>query len=367
MQDVHLRRWFTYFSNKDHEVHVITFNPDVGEAYGPVEIHVIKKLFPGPNPFSRLLSLIPLMVRLRSLINQINPDMLHVHSATGYAWTATLTGFHPLIITPWGSDVLIDIQESRIKKLLTRISFHRAELIHCDGNNTRDAVEKLGISKEKTLLIAFGVDIQRFKPSSNNSDFRTRHRLSRSRVVVSTRTLTAVHNVESFVRSIPTVLRSNPDTKFVIVGNGPEREYLVNLANSLDIAHATRFLGKIEEDEMIACLQASNVYVSTSLSESGLASSTAEAMACELPVVNTNSGDIESWIRDGEGGFIVPLRNPGLLAEKIVYLLSDEQRRIQYGKVNRGIIKRRNNYHIEMGKMERTYTNLVNHGNAENP
>ncbi len=102
-----------------------------------------------------------------------------------------------------------------------------------------------------------------------------------------------------------------------------------------------------------------DVYVSTSLSDAGLAASTAEAMACGLPVVITDFGDNRKWIEDGESGFIVPLKDPKALAEKIIYLLKNKDIRREFGMRNRKIIEEKNNYYREMEKMENSYIELT--------
>lgn len=355
----HLRRWAKYFANNGHEVHIITFNPNTLDNYGQIKVHIARKCFPGAMLISRALSLIPLLFNVKSLIKNIKPDILHSHSASGYAWITMLSGFHPFVITPWGTDILISIKISKIDRMLTKRASQKADLIHCDGENLKRAMVNIGISQQKIIILTFGVDIQRFKPNSKKEDLKNRFNLSKSKVVISTRTLNPVHNVETFIKSIPIVLESMPDTRFIIIGHGPEQEYLIKLSQSLNIYNAIRFLGKVEEGEMIICLQASDVYVSTSLSESGLASSTAEAMACELPVINTDTGDIDLWIKDGEGGFIIPTKNPEKLAEKIVYLFKHENERMKFGKVNRKVIEERNNYYKEMAKMENIYKKLI--------
>jgi len=352
----HLRRWAKYFTNKGHEVHVITFNPNTLDNYGAVKVHIVRKRMPNPTPISRLLSLIPLILDIKSLIRNIGPDLIHSHSAGGYAWMAMLSGFHPFVITPWGNDILIDIKTSKINKMLTKRALQKADLIHCDGENLKNAVVKMGISQQKIIILTFGVDIKKFKRNSGKEDLKVP---AKSKVVISTRTLNPVHNVETFIKSIPIVLKNMPDTRFIIVGHGCEQEYLIKLSKSLNIHNTIRFLGEVEEDEMIKCLQASDIYISTSLSESGLAGSTAEAMACELPVINTDTGDIDLWIKDGEGGFIIPTKNPEILAEKIIYLLRHENDRIKFGEINRKVIEERNNYYKEMAKMENIYKELM--------
>ena len=105
-------------------------------------------------------------------LKRYNPDIIHSHSAGGYAYIVMLLGFHPFIITPWGSDVLIDIQKSKIEKFFTTLSLKKADVITCDGENTKEAMINLGISSQKIKFITFGVDIQKFKTSTKKEDFR---------------------------------------------------------------------------------------------------------------------------------------------------------------------------------------------------
>ncbi len=127
--------------------------------------------------------------------------------------------------------------------------------------------------------------------------------------------------------------------------------------------NAVKFVGAVEEDEMAVYLQSADVYVSTSLSESGLSASTAEAMACELPVINTNTGDINLWIKDAESGFIIPHNDSNILAEKIIYILANCERFANLAKCSRRIIEVRNNYYTQMAKIEEIYYKLLNKNN----
>jgi len=106
-------------------------------------------------------------------------------------------------------------------------------------------------------------------------------------------------------------------------------------------------------------LNNADIYVSTSLSDSGLAASTAEAMASGLPVIVSDSGDNRQWVDDNKGGFVIPLKSPEILAEKIIYLLKNKTLLKSFGEYNRKIIEERNNYHKEMGKMEKLYEEIT--------
>lgn len=102
-----------------------------------------------------------------------------------------------------------------------------------------------------------------------------------------------------------------------------------------------------------------DVYVSTSLSDAEIAANIAEAMVCGLPVIVTDAADNKKWIDNGVNGFVVPVKDPKSLAEKIIYLLQNEDIRKQFGKINTKIIEERNNYYKEMEKMEDIYKEFV--------
>lgn len=79
-----------------------------------------------------------------------------------------------------------------------------------------------------------------------------------------------------------------------------------------------------------------------------------------LPVIITEVGDNRKWVEGGDvNGFIVPLKDPKTLAERIIYLLENEDDRMKFGMRNRKIIEERNDYYKEMEKMENIYKELI--------
>jgi glycosyltransferase involved in cell wall biosynthesis len=109
-------------------------------------------------------------------------------------------------------------------------------------------------------------------------------------------------------------------------------------------------VGQLPNEQLPEYLNAADLYVSTSLSDAGLAASTAEAMACGLPVIVTDSAENKLWVREREGGFVIPVQNPQILAEKVIALLQNPSTGKQWGNFNRRVIQERNNYYVEMGR-----------------
>jgi len=64
-------------------------------------------------------------------------------------------------------------------------------------------------------------------------------------------------------------------------------------------------------------------------------------------------------VEDGMNGYIIPLRSPRVLASRIVHLIRNPDIRQKFGRINRQIITERNNWAIEMGKMEKLYEKLI--------
>ena len=296
---------------------------------------------------------------LKKILRKIKPDIVHAHQVWIEGIVGACSGFHPFIITPWGSDVLIG-PKSVFKSPLIRYALARADLLTCDGKNTRVALERLGVSQTKIKIIGFGVDMEKFKPAARDENLAKQIRLRGGPVVISLRSLKPVYNIETLIMSVPAVLRKIPEAEFIIAGEGEEKEKLIALARESKVERSVRFIGAIPASEINRYLNLAMAYVSTSLSDSGLSASTAEAMASGLPVIVSDSGDNKKIIRDGESGFVVPLKDPVALAEKIVRVLSDVAWSRDLGKKGRAIIEEKDNYRQEMAKMDGLYNELIN-------
>jgi len=82
-------------------------------------------------------------------------------------------------------------------------------------------------------------------------------------------------------------------------------------------------------------------------------------MACETPVVITNSGENNKWINNGDNGFLVPVSQPRELANCLMSLIENEEARSQIGKNGRKIMLDNNDYLIEMNKMNNLYQKII--------
>ena len=176
-----------------------------------------------------------------------------------------------------------------------------------------------------------------------------------SKVVISLRSFEPIYDIETLIKAVPVIVKQIPDVKFVIAGEGSQKRYLMKLVQELEVSEKINFIGFIPPQALPVYLASSDVYVSTSLSDAGLAASTAEAMASGVPVVVTDSGENHLWIENGRNGFLVPVQDVKALAEKISLLLKFPSLRKELGESARRTICERNDYYKEMKKMEDIY------------
>lgn len=354
-RSIHTLRWIKFFVERN-EVYLITLEGGEDsnlsakdyEQIG-VKIHVLPKGNMVGVPF-----------QVRKLIRQIGPDVIHAHYITHYGFLAAFSGFHPVVMTAWGTDVLIEPHASFIKNFQVKYALKRADLLTCDGENTAQAMVGLGQRAEKIKRIYFGVDTKRCNPSLREESFFDDLKKDKSgKVVINIRGFGEVYDPDTFIKAIPPVLERFPGTVFVMARGGDRRKIYEDMVKSMGIADSVKFIGDIQFAKLPVYLASADVYVSTSVSDSGIAASTAEAMANGLPVISTEVGDIRIWVEEGKNGFVIQKGDEKKLADDLIDLLSDDQKRKAIGKEARRTIEERQDYYKEMAKMENIYQELA--------
>jgi glycosyltransferase involved in cell wall biosynthesis len=355
---IHTQRWLNYFAKKGHEIHLVCWKLTPGYDEN-IHIHLLARLAPKIWTVSQYLSALLWIFQTRHLIKKLKPDIVDGHFITVYGFLAACSGFHPLVVSAWGSDVLIYPKRNFFLKAITKYALKKADIVTSDAEHLKIRLMELGTEPQKINLVYFGTDTDKFKPAQRNKKLQEELGIVDSPTVISLRSLEPIYDIETLIKSIPPVLKEIPEAKFVIAGGGSQEVKLKELARSLGILESIRFVGLIPNEEIPQYLASSDIYVSTSHSDAGLSAATAEAMACGLAVVVTEFGDNERWVKNGENGFIVPLKEPRTLAEKIIYLLRNEDVKMEFGRRNRKIIRERNDYYKEMEKMENIYKEII--------
>jgi Glycosyltransferase len=234
-----------------------------------------------------------------------------------------------------------------------------ANLVTCDAFHLKDAIIRLGVPEQRIKIVNFGVEADIFCPGPADKELQKKLGIENCPSVVSVRSLEPIYDIPALLKAAAIVIEKIPAAKFVIGGRGSLEAELKRQAKDLGIESNVIFAGFIPHNDLPRWFRSFNAYVSTSLSDSGIAGSTAEAMACGLPPAVTDSGENGKWIENGKNGFLSPVKDYAVLAENIIKILSDREITTKIGENARRTIMERNDYKTQMRLMEGLYKYLL--------
>jgi glycosyltransferase involved in cell wall biosynthesis len=174
-------------------------------------------------------------------------------------------------------------------------------------------VRGYGHAPEKVSVIYCGVDTKRFSPISQDTRRALRRKLQipdEAVVVVSAARLDWIKRLDRLIEAFGALSFEYSDLWLLLTGDGPLRDELKGLAQSVNNRENIRFLGHVED--VCAILRASDIYVLPS-DEEGFGIALAEAMACELVCVATKTIGPSEIIEDGINGFLINPTYDGVL------------------------------------------------------
>jgi len=198
----------------------------------------------------------------------------------------------------------------------------------------RAEIERTGIPDERIVTIYNGIPAIDF-PNRETARALLEEELGLSRgvrIVGTVGRLSAAKGYADFARAIEIVLRDHPDSHFVWIGGGEERENLESLTETLGIERSVHMLG--DRSDVAGLLAAMDLFVLPSHWE-GLSVALLEAMAAGLPAVATAVGGTPEVVVDGETGLLVPPSEPSTLANAVTGLLTDPARAKKMGEAGK--------------------------------
>jgi glycosyltransferase involved in cell wall biosynthesis len=184
-----------------------------------------------------------------------------------------------------------------------------------------------GVPESKVSIIPCGVPTDQFHPVSQRPSGPVRFvmvsRLSPEKG--------CKFSIEAFAKMAPRV----PDAELHIYGDGPERESLKRLSESLGLATRILFHGYVGEQMLAEVFPSYDVFIQHSIQKEGSPVSIAEAMACGLSVVATPVGGIVAQVLDGKTGRLVAERDVSGMAEAMLTLAQNPELRQRLGQEGR--------------------------------
>jgi len=235
-------------------------------------------------------------------------------------------------------------------------------LITINKDDYRIAVERKMIPNGKVFYVkGVGVDTERFNPLKVEKkdlfsiEGKTIGNLGDS-LLVSIGRLEHEKHFDHILKALFDLKSRGKILKCLIAGDGPLKDYLVNLSKKLGMEKDFFIIGYTKN--VVELLSISDIFVFTS-SREGLPVSVVEAMAMEKPVVAYNIRGVRDLVVDGKTGFLIPFGNVEAFAEKIIYLIEHPEVARAMGEMGRERIEKEFSLDVILQQMEVLYKEIL--------
>jgi len=267
-------------------------------------------------------------------VNKNQIDIIHSHGYKSniYSYLSAKRTNSRLVATchNWPSKAL----KMRFYALLDRYCLRNFDIICTVSEGVRLRLIGSRVPMSKIRVVMNGVSDDFFLEESPSSGLRKQLGISETAVVIgSVGRLSEEKGHRYLLRASKTILKSFPETVFLIVGDGPLKERLKNEFNSPSIVFAGY------RQNVMPLYRCMDIFVLPSLTE-GLPVVLIEAMAAKLPVIATNVGDIPKVIENNISGFLISPAQHAQLAGRIIDLMQNRSIRDQIGNTGYEVVKR---------------------------
>jgi len=277
--------------------------------------------------------------RLKHLLAEFTPDVIHSHSLFGmgrHAAKASRNLDIPLIFTyhtlleAYAHYIPLPLPFTRwLARWRSRSFSDAADYVIAPGVAAYDTLLSYGV-KTPIKIIPTGVDLSLAK-ENYSSPARPRWDIPEGAPVVAfAGRMAKEKNLELLLNAFSLTVNKLPDAHLLLIGGGPWADHIQTLAREMNLSSQVHLSGFLPRQEVYQALNHVQVFAFPSLTDTqGIV--VLEAMACGLPIVAAKSGAIAEILRQGEEGLVVE-PNPAAFAEALLALLQDPARRSKMGE-----------------------------------
>lgn len=312
-----------HLAQRGHEVHVITSLDEGLPEENYEKGFYIHRL---PRTKIRFAGAFIFWADIVRVIEKISPDIVHAQSL-GIGVPALLSKKilkFPYAVWGQGSDVYLP---DWFTKLTSKTIIKNANSVIALTEDMKRAMQ--AIYNRDITIVPNGIDLKEYI-----SELPVQNVEGAEKRILFVGRLHPVKGVQYLLQAMQMVHEEVPGAKLILVGDGEEREHLETLTDNLGIRECVEFAGRVPHERVQDYMNQAEVFVLPSLSE-GFPVTILEAMACGLPIVATRVGGLPDIVEGGVNGYLVNVKNPNKIADKILFLLENDEVREEISANNR--------------------------------
>jgi len=285
-------------------------------------------------------------------------DIIHCHFGPNGIIGAYLKegGINSKLITTFhGYDMSMFI--SNHGEDIYKILFLKGDLFMPISEHWKKKLIEMGCEEGKIIVHRMGIDVEKF-------EFSERRKTGTIKIL-SVGRLVEKKGHEYAIKALAKVVNKNgKDIIYRIVGDGPLKDKLMSLAEELRIEDCVKFMGNVEDEELLKLYKESHIFILPSVTASdgdqeGIPVVFMEAQAMGLPVISTYHSGIPEVVIDGKSGFLVPEKDVDALAEKMEFLVEHPELWSEMGGYGREFVEKHYDVRRLNKRLVEIYRNLI--------
>jgi len=298
----------------------------------------------------------PILKNISYYIKKINPDIVHANSHLFISsYQAVKTAYSigmPSVVTVHGvmaqRGLMLNILQELYLYTMAKSIFNKASAVMCLTKNDATEIARIAGDNSNIFIVPNGVDIGFFEPTS----------VKDPDMITWVGRFVPEKGLTYLLKAMQRVIDKYKDVKLFLVGDGPLRAELMNLADKLRLRDNVNFVGSVCREEVARLLSKSEIFVFPSLKE-GMPMALLEAMASGNAVVGSNIPGINDVMINNYNGMLVSSSNSDELASAILMLFSDKKLRERLAINARKTVEEKHSMDIVLNRLERVYNSIL--------
>ena len=294
---------------------------------------------------------------LRRLVNERNPDVIHVHKGLAHALVqaATWPRRVPAFVVNRGVSFPLDVWNRG------KYRSERVDRIITVCQQIKDVTVSSGrLPPEKVVVVYAGTDVDLFDPRRwDRRAFRREKGIGENRFLVAQVGVRDWKGWKELVHAVADVLPTYPEVHLALVGwrTDEERRNVLDFAGSIGIAHA---VSAIEyRDDMPNLFASCDAVVDASWAGTGITGTIREAMAMEKAVIATDCGGNRELVSTPAVGWLIPAKEPAALSAALREVIGDQARRDAVGQAARQRVVGGFSKDLRITRLESLYREII--------
>lgn len=275
---------------------------------------------------------------VKKLYRDFKFDLIHAHVTLPDGYTAMELAQDldiPFVVTIHGADLYITIKKNTGCLYALKQVFKRADRIILVSNELKKILSNYFEVSDKLLVIGNGIPINKIYTCKDNID--PSNNKNKGFMLLSVSCLIERKGIDYNLRALSKLINKYPELRYIIVGDGIEKDKLRELAKELGVYERVEFTGMLSHDDVLKYMKEADIFSLPSWNEAfGVVY--IEAMACGKPVIGCEGEGLKDFVRNFETGLLVKPKDVDSLAEAMDFLLTNPDKAKEIGERGRKLV-----------------------------